>query len=281
MESGNGMKEFVQKVTGDLGADALARVVRVLLVAVILLIAVKVVRRLTDRLLERLHMEATLKRFLRSALHVVLYFVAILMLASAMGLHVTSLVALASVVSAAFALAASNSLSNLFGGLLMLGTKPFVVGDFVKIGDQEGTVREIGLLNTTLDTLDNKRITMPNGTIAGSTVVNCTAEGKRRVDLDFSVDDTVSMEQVKTLIGDVARRHPMVLPEEELFIRVSAFGERCTVYTLRAWCATGDYWTVYHDLLEQVRAALDQAGIALSYQNLQIYAGNREKRDGV
>lgn len=110
------------------------------------------------------------------------------------------IVALASVLSAAFALAAQGSLTNLFGGVLLLMSKPFLVGDYVIAGGVEGTVLEIGLLNTQINTADNKRVSVPNSTISGATITNCSTEGKRRVDLEFSASYDAPVDLVKRAV---------------------------------------------------------------------------------
>ena len=228
--------EIINSILVSLASLASTKLLGAVVTALILLFVGKFLLGLVNKTLSKAHMDDTLQKFLNAAAKVVIYFVAIMIVASALGFEMTSLVALASVVSAAFALAASSMLSNLFGGLLLLMTKPFGVGDYVAVGGEEGTVLELGLLTTKINTVDNKRVTMPNSNISGATIVN----------------------------------YDLVIDKDECFARVSAYND-CTIsYTLRAWCKSEDYWTVYFDLMEQVKKTFDQVGITMVYPILTV-----------
>lgn len=262
--------EVFSQILKDLASLASTKLLGAVVAAILVVIVGKVLMKLVNRTIERLHMDATLQKFLNAAAKVVIYFIAIMIVASALGFEMSSLVALASVVSAAFALAASGVLSNLFGGLLLLITKPFGVDDYVAISGVEGTVLEVGLINTKINTLDNKRITMPNSSISAATIVNYSTEGKRRVDLVFNVGYDNDMERVKTAIFATAENHDKVIDKDNIFVRVSAYND-CTIsYTMRVWCKTADYWDVYFDLMEQVKKTFDQVGITMVYPIVNV-----------
>lgn len=222
----------------------------------------------------KLHVEPTLYKFLMGVIKVVIYFFAIMIITESLGFKMDSLVALASVVSAAFALAASGVLSNIFGGLLLLITKPFAVNDYVLVCGQEGTVLELGILATKINTTDNKRITIPNSSISSATIVNYSTEGKRRVDLVFTASYDNKTEDVKRIIRSVAEAHEGVMDKEKIFVRVSSYNSSDISYTLRVWCKTADYWNVHFDLLEQVKAAYDENGIKMVYPYVNVIRTN-------
>ncbi len=261
--------DVLTQILKDLASLATTKLLAALVAAGLVVAAGKLLLRLFKRTVTKMKMDPTLERFLLSALKVVIYFVAVMIVAGALGFEMSSLVALASVVSAAFALAASGMLSNLFGGILLLMTKPFGVNDYVSISDQEGTVQEIGILNTKINTSDNKRITMPNSSIASATVINYSSEGKRRVDLTFQAGMENDMERVKTAIRATAENHPLVVDKNNLFVRFSGYQEGAATYLLQAWCKTGDYTQVYYDLIEQVRRTFEQVHITQPVSDLQ------------
>lgn len=231
----------------------------------------KVITLAVDKTLSKLPLEKTLYRFIRSVVRIVVYFIWILEVASRCGLDAKYLVTLASVLSAAFALAAQGSLSNLFGGVLLLVSKPFLVGDYVIAGGVEGTVLQIGLLNTQINTLDNKRISVPNSTISSATITNCSTEGKRRVDLTFSASYDNDTDQVKrALMEAVSEVDKIVNDPIPPFIRVSEYGQSGINYVVKVWCLTSDYWEVYYDLLEKVKESFDRNGVEMPYNHVVI-----------
>ena len=260
------MAEFFSTLAGAATTKLLVAV----LSAIVVVIFGKFVIKILDKSIVKLKVDPTLHRFLMGVAKVVVYFAAIMIVAGSLGFEMSSLVALASVVSAAFALAASGVLSNIFGGLLLLLTKPFGVGDYVKIGGDEGLVQEIGLVATKINTLDNKRITIPNSSISSATIYNFSTEGKRRVDLVFNVGYDAPVEEVKAAILSVANAHAKVIDKESTFVRLSSYNGSDMSYTMRAWCATADYWDVYFDLMEQVKVELDKRGLKMTYQIINV-----------
>ena len=259
--------DVLSQILKDLASLATTKLLAAILAAVLVVAVGKILLRLLRRSVGKTKMDTTLQKFLISAVKVVIYFVAAMIVAGSLGFEMSSLVALASVVSAAFALAASDTLSNLFGGILLLMTKPFGVNDYVSISGQEGTVQEVGLLNTKINTADNKRITMPNSSIASAVVINYSVEGRRRVDLTFRVGIENDMERVKTAIRATAENHEKVIDKDKIFVRVSGYQDSAASYLLQAWCLTRDYTQVYYDLMEQVKHTFDQVGITMAIQD--------------
>jgi small conductance mechanosensitive channel len=268
--------QTINTILVELASLASTRLLGAVVAAILVVIAGKLVIRAMYKAIEKTKVDATLQKFLISAVRVVIYFIAVMIVAQALGFEMSSLVALASVVSAAFALAASGVLSNLFGGILLLLTKPFGVSDYVIIGDVEGTVLEISILNTKINTLDNKRITVPNSTISSATIVNCSTEGKRRVDLVFNVGYDNDMERVKTAIAATAANHEKVIDKDSIFVRVSAYNDSTISYTMRVWTKTADYWDVYFDMMEQVKHTFDQVGITMVYPHMNVIVDQKK-----
>lgn len=234
-------------------------------------VVIKIVLRLVDRTMERAKLDRGVRAFLRSGLNVILWIVAICVLLGYIGVPMTSLVALVSVLGLAISLAVQGTLSNLAGGIMILSSHPFKAGDYVDAGGTAGTVVEVGLVYTKLKTPDGKIVHIPNGDISGKTITNYSAEEKRRVDLKFTASYDAPIETVKGSIDKVIRRHPLTLDNPEPFVRVSNYGNSSIEYTLRVWCANKDYWDVYFDIMEGVKKAFDAAGVEMTYDHLNVH----------
>lgn len=224
-----------------------------------------------DRAMERAGMDRGIRTFLRSGLKVLLWLVAICILLGYLGVPMTSLVAVLSVLGLAVSLAVQGILSNLAGGIMIVSTRPFGAGDYVEVGSIGGTVKEVGLAYTVLTTPDNKVIHIPNGEISGKTIINYSANDQRRVDLSFTVSYDADPETVKGCIARVAGEHNKVLFTPAPMVRVKGYGSSSIEYVVRVWCATGDYWDVYFDMQEQVKAAFDKAGVEMTYDHLNVH----------
>ena len=266
------------------GIDTLFRngwegAVKTILFAAVLFVVCLVVKtillRLLDRALNKLtHVEKSLHTFIRSMANILLWFVTLMVVAEALGINATSLLALVSILGLAVSLSVKDSLSNLAGGLTILGTKPFKVGDYVEIGETGGTIQEIGLVYTKLTTLDNRQILLPNNMVVEAKVTNYTTEPLRRVDLVVSASYDAPVEKVKATLQQVLTSHPKVLLDPPPVARLSGYGESAMDYTIRAWCENADYWPVYHDLLEGVKEAFDREGISIPYPQVEVKIHN-------
>lgn len=231
----------------------------------------KVVLSFIDRTMTRLKVEPTVHKFTHSCLKVLMWVVTGLIVAAYLNFPVNSLVTVLGVIGVALSLSLQGSLSNLAGGITVMATRPFAVGDYVEAGGVSGTVNEIGLVYTKLKTIDNKIIFIPNGEISGEKIVNYNKQEQRRVDLTFTVSYDDDPERVKEIMRQVIGAHPKALFTPEPFVRTTSLGESSVGYTLRVWCATEDYWDLYYDLLEQVRAAFDREGVELTYNHLNVH----------
>lgn len=246
-----------------------------LLYAVVILVVCAVIIRILMGVLNRttgqLKVERSLSAFLKSAVHVFLWFITILIVAGSLGISTSSLIAVLGVAGLAVSLAIQGTLSNLAGGIMLLVSKPFKAGDYIEAGGVSGLVADVGLVYTKMTTYDNKVVFVPNSEISGSKITNFTAEGKRRVDLTFSTSYDAKPEHVKKAIQGVIGAHPLAMFTPEPFVRVNDYKDSCVEYVVRVWCATVDYWTLYYDLLEQVKTAFDQSGIEMTYNHLNVH----------
>ncbi|WP_297214458.1 mechanosensitive ion channel family protein [uncultured Flavonifractor sp.] len=263
-------EETLQSVSGFFNDLNLQKILTIALLFIGCMVVMKVILKLVDRAFFRLEVEKSLHTFIHAALRVILWLLTVCIVLDYMGVPMTSLVALLGVLGLAVSLAIQGTLSNLAGGLQILVSKPFKAGDYVEAGGVGGTVKEVGLAYTKLATVDNKVISVPNGQISGEKITNYSTAEQRRVDLVFGVSYHAPPERVIACIRDVIAAHPKALPQPEPFVRMSALKDSAIEYTLRVWCANGDYWDLYFDLLEQIKAAFDRCGIEIPYNQLDV-----------
>jgi small conductance mechanosensitive channel len=262
---------FQEIMSVDIAGFTLAKLFSAVITAVACLIVIKVLLMLTDHTLGRVKLEPTLKKVIRTVLKVLLLFVAVIIVMGCLDIPVTSLVAVLSVVGLALSLAVQNFLSNVAGGLQILASQPFKVGDFVEAGSCSGTVTEIGLFYTKLLTPDNKLVQLPNSTIVAANVINYSNQPNRRVDLTVSASYNAPIDLVKQTLTRLVGEHPLTLATPEPMIRVNKYGDNAIEYVVRVWCANADYWTVYFDLLDGIKPAFDQAGIEMTYPHMNVH----------
>ena len=268
---GDSVQEGVNNLFRSGWEGALKTILFALLLLVVCLVVKAILLKLLDRALDRLtQVEKSLHTFIRSMANILLWFVTLMVVADALGINASSLLALVGVLGLAVSLSVKDSLSNLAGGLTILGTRPFKVGDYVEIGSNSGTIQEIGLVYTSLTTVDNRRILVPNSVVVDAEVTNYTAEPLRRVDLKVTASYDAPVERVKQTIQEVVNAHELVLSDPPPFARLSEYGDSALEYVVRAWCANADYWTVYHDLLEQIKVAFDREGISIPYPHMEV-----------
>ena len=266
-----GLEQGVEQLTRSGWEGALKTVLFALILLLICLIVKRILLRLLNRGLKKSHIEKSFHTFIRSAGNIVLWFVTIMIVAESLGINASSLLALAGIVGLAISLSVQDSLSNLAGGLTILATHPFKVGDYVDIGDTGGTIMEIGMVHTRLNTVDNRMILVPNSKVVDAQVTNYSAEPNRRVDLKISAPYDAPVEQVKTAILGVVNQHEKVLQDPAPFVRLNSYDESAMTYAVRIWCANEDYWDVYHDVLEQTKTAFDREGLSMPYPQLDVH----------
>lgn len=271
-----GSGEAAQSVWKTLSQLTATKVFSAVLAAALCLLLTRVLLGLLERALGRSKLDGALKALLRTLLKGGLWFVATIVVLGCLGIEVTSLVAVLSVVGLAFSLALQNFLSNLAGGMQILASHPFALGDFVDAGGCSGTVSEIGMFYTKLTTPDNKLIQLPNSTIVSSNVVNFSAQPTRRVELKVSAGYDDSTEQVIALLARMAADHPLVLDDPEPMVHVDEYGDSAISYIMRVWCANADYWTVYFDLMDGFKPAFDRAGIEMTYPHVNVHMIERK-----
>lgn len=247
------------------------KIFEAVIVAAAGLLVVKLLLKLLDRALYRSQLDGTLKKLLHSLLKGALLFVTVIVVLERLGIEVTPLVAVLSVIGLSFSLALQNFLSNVAGGMQLLASRPFKVGDFVEAGGCSGAVTEVGMFYTRLATYENKLIQIPNSAIVSANIINHFALPTRRVDLFVSASYDAPLDLVMGTLLGLARAHELVLDDPAPATHVKEYGDNAIEYALRVWCASGDYWTVYNDLIDSFKPAFDKAGIAMTYPHVNVH----------
>ena len=253
--------------------------VKILIALLILLISFRVITVISRRIEKKLNnagkLDHTLVKTLSYAGRILLKIVVVSCLVGYLGIDTTGLAALIASLGVGIGLAVNGALSNFAGGILLLVTRPFNVGDYISAQGTEGIVEDIKVISTKIVTLDNKVVHLPNGSLSSGNIINYSEKEIRRVDLDFSVAGN-DPDLVKKLISDVCAADEKVLKDPATFVRVTDYGAGNGVkVTMRAWTKTAQYWDTYFDLLNGVRKAFEANNIVIPFNQLDVHIKNR------
>ena len=205
--------------------------------------------------------EPNTRTFVLSALKWLLYVILVVSIVAILGVPMASVITVLGTAGAAIALSLQGSLSNLAGGIMLVIFKPFKVGDFIEASGVSGTVKEINLFYTVLNTVDNCRINVPNGSLMNTNIKDYSAEDTRRVDLSFASAKSEEPEKIQNLMLEVMGQNEKVLKDPAPFARISGGTNEAMQFTARAWCKTADYWDVYFDLTQAITEKLGENGV--------------------
>ena len=252
------------------GTFLLSKALPMIALAALGILAVQVVLKLVKKMLERSKLEKAAHTLILTASQIVLYILLALMVASGLGIDVTGVVAMASVLTLAISLAVQNLLANIFGGFTLLYTHPFASEDFVEIAGQSGTVKEIGLSYTKLATADNKVVSIPNSAVVAAEIVNYTVTGTRRLDINLAVSYSIPAQTVLELL-EKASVQPEVLPEPGKVIAIKEYNEQNITYGMMLWCKTADYSNLKFAINRELSRLAAEADIRFYDPYLQVH----------
>ena len=254
----------------SLPSTAVEKLVPAVLILVAGLLVIRIVMSIVNKLLDNTKLEKAAHGLIKSVSRVVLYVLLGLILAGSLGIDVTSIVALASVLTLAVSLSVQNLLTNVLGGFTLLYTKPFKSGDYVEVAGKAGTVQEISMTYTVLATPDNKIISIPNSSVVSGDIVNYSVAGVRRVDVTVrAVYSEPSQKVIDALIqaGTVDK----VMLDPAPFAAITAYGDSTIEYVLRVWTKVEDYWDVFFVINQNVKDTFDAQGIKMAYPHMHVY----------
>ena len=267
---------LVQSYIQQLPDKALRFGVRVLLALVFFVIGVqiiKLVRRIVRRSLKKNNADVGVVQFLDSFIKVVLYVLLLFLIASGFGLDAASVVALLGSAGVAIGLAVQGSLSNFAGGVLILLLKPFKVDDYIKVDNDghEGTVKEIQLFYTKLATPDNHVVIIPNGSLANSVITNISTLGERKMDIPVTISYDTDIRQAKEVLLNILECDEAVLKEKDHNVFVQELADSGVKLNVRCWADNEKYWECRWRITEQIKYALDDAGISIPYPQVDVH----------
>ena len=242
--------------------------------AIILIVGIvisKLVLKMMSRGMKHDVIDKTVSRFIYSLVRILLYALLATIVLAVLGVPMTSIIAVIGTAGVAIGLALQDSLSNIAGGFSIMLTKPFKIGDYIKVDDVEGTVEAINMWYTELHSYDNKAIFYPNGQITSKKVTNYTALGIRRVDMVYTISYNADFRKAMEVLKSITDAHELILKEPEPKIRITELAESAVRITCYPWVKAEDYWTVYFDLNEAVKEQFDANGIEIPYNQLDVH----------
>lgn len=244
-----------------------------LIILVVGVLAIRIIGKVLKKALEKSRLEKAAHTLITSLASTALYILLGLIVASTLGIDVTSIVALASVLTLALSLALQNMVSNIIGGFTILYTQPFHSGDFVEIAGQSGTVQEINMSYTKLATPDNKEISIPNSAVVAAQIVNYSAQETRRVDVAVSVGQDIAPQKVIDALVLAGTVDNGLLDPAPVAV-VSGYLDGAINYSLRVWVKTDDYWDVFFQVNQRVKQIFDEQGIRLACPHMNVRVQN-------
>jgi len=231
----------------------------------------KTINKLFVKSLQKKKVDKAVSGFLASIVYSLMIVAVVLMALSQVGIETTSFVAILGAAGLAIGLALKDSLSNFASGVLIIILKPFKAGDFVEAAGVSGSVEKIEIFSTVFKTGDNKTVIVPNAAVTGGAITNYSMEKTRRVDMIIGVGYDADLKQTKQLLTDIVTSHEKVLKEPAPTIAVAELADSSVNFVVRPWSKTEDFWAVKFDLTEQIKMALDEAGINIPYPQMDVH----------
>lgn len=262
------LEEVMEKSWGQM---TLEQLLTSLIILVACLVAVKLIMALARRLTGKSKMDDRVRRYILGGVKAMLYVVTILIVAQSLGIPVTSLIALVSVFGLAVSLAIQDVLSNVAGGMVILFSKPFSLGDYIETSDGEGDVVEISLTHTKLDTYGGQRVMLPNKAVVAGKIINYSARGIRRVDHTITASYDDSTEAVRSACLRAVSRTPHVRPDPAPAVVLTAYKDSAIEYHVRFWADIAYFWDAYNTSLEEIRRCFAEDGVTMTYNHLNVH----------
>jgi len=260
------VEKYISKAI-DFGISVLIAII----IFVIGKVIIKYVLKFSKRLFDKSSIDDAVSNFLNSLFRVILYIILIIIICDKVGIQTTSFIALLTSAGLAIGLALQGSLSNFAGGVLILIMKPFALGDYIRTELGEGEVTNIDIFYTTLNTMDNLKVVIPNGKLADVSITNVTANDRRLIKFEFGISYESDVTIAKTALMEYLNSNKKVLNDEKNKVVVKNLSESHITMELRAMTKTDDYWDVYFEISENIKHVLDGVGVVIPYNQLDVH----------
>ena len=275
--------ELINEFLSQLPERALNLGLRILLAVIFFLLGIhliKFIRKIIRKSMKRASAELGVIQFVDSFLKASFYALLVMLLASAFGVDAASVVAVVGSAGVAIGLAVQGSLSNLAGGVLILALKPFKVGDYIResYSEKEGTVTEIQIFYTKLLTPDNQTVVLPNGNLANNSLVNVTTQEARRMDISVGISYQADLKRAKEVLNAILAGDEAVLKDRDMLVYVSELSSSCVMLGVRCWFKQEDFWAGKWRITVNCKLALDENGIKIAYNQLDVHLDTGEER---
>jgi small conductance mechanosensitive channel len=255
-------------------AEYWLRVVGAIVIFVVGRWLAKVISKLVGKAMRRAKIDETLTSFAQDLCHVALLVFVVIAAISNLGVDTASFAVVVGAASLGIAFALQGSLANFAAGVILIIFKPFKVGDFVELGGKAGTVKEIQIFNTILNSPDNVRVIVPNGQVTGTNILNYTVNGTRRIDLVVGVSYGDDLKKAQQVIEGVLAEDSRILKDPAATVAVSELGDSSVNFVVRPWVKAADYWDVRFDTIRKVKLALDKNGITIPFPQRDVHMKN-------
>ncbi len=249
----------------DLATEYGLKVIAAIVIWIVGSWVIKKLLKASRKIMTKSSYEESLQKFLLNLLNWGLKILLVITLLGTLGVPTTSFAAIIAAAGLAIGLALQGSLGNFAGGVLIMIFKPFKIGDLIEAQGELGVVKKIEIFTTKLTGLSNREIIIPNGSLSNGNIINYTTEGTRRVDLVFGVSYDADIKKTKDILMSVLTSHPKVIETPAPTVNVLALADSSVNFAVRPWCKAEDYWTVYFEVTENTKLALDAAGIEIPY----------------
>ena len=227
--------------------------------------------KLLDKFLAKTSMDVGVSKFLVSAARTCMYAILIFMIVGQLGVNTASIVTVMGAAGLAISMSLQGSLANVAGGILILLMKPFRVGDYVMTSFGDGTVQAIGLVYTTITTVDNRVLTIPNGTLANSAVTDASMMPERRLDISVGISYDSDIRKAKEIMEEVYRSCPAVIADKGINVHVSSLGDSAVVIEAFGWVPGSEFLSSKWYLTEEVKLRFDEGGIKIPYPQMDVH----------
>ncbi len=264
------MLEKIEQAAAAAGSFALHKLLPAVLTLVIGILVIRIVMRILRQALEKSKLEKAAHSLICSLTCFVLYLLLGLIVASGLGIDVTGIIALASVLTLAVSLSVQNALTNVIGGFSLLYNRPFKSGDYVDVAGRSGTVEEISMTYTKLVTPDNKVISIPNSAVVAGDIVNYSVAGTRRVEIQVAASYGAPVQKVIDTLVQAGTMDSVLLEPAPMAV-VTTYGDSAINYELRIWTKAEDYWDVKFAVNQRLKRMFDETGIEMTYPHLNVH----------
>lgn len=223
------------------------------------------------KMMDRNEVDITLTKFLKNIIYYALLIAVVIAAAGQLGINTTSFLTVVGAAGLAIGLALKDSLANFSAGVMLILFRPFKVGDAVNVAGETGTVEEITIFNTVMNTPDNQKKIIPNGIVASGTITNITANDTRRIDMVFGIGYGDDIKAAERLLVDLVKAEPKVLTDPKPTVAVAELADSSVNFVVRPWVKTSDYWDVKFSLTEKIKLAFDEAGISIPFPQQDVH----------